>query len=135
MKRTVAWLLVRLEHMPPSTAVVAATNQPSMLDRATRRRFQIRLELEGPDMTKLAEHLESRRRRAPSLRLDPAAAADTLDGTSYAEAAEFCDDLERQQLLHPGQDAADLFERRLARWVAGRRKHPQRTPLELAEGA
>lgn len=33
MKRTVASLLVRLEHMPPSTVVVAATNQPSMLDR------------------------------------------------------------------------------------------------------
>ena len=133
MKRTVASLLVQLERMPPSTVVVAATNHRSMLDRATWRRFQITLDLEGPDRTKLAEYLESRRRRAPRLRLDPAAAAETLDGASYAEAAEFCDDLERQQLLHPGHDAADLFERRLARWAAGRRKHPQRTALERAE--
>ena len=125
MKRTAASLLVQLERMPASTVIVAATNHPGMLDRATWRRFQITLELEGPDRAKLTEFFESRQRRSPGLRLDPGAAAATLDGASYADAATLCDDVERQQVLHPEQDPDDLFRRRLARWAAARRNHPQ----------
>ena len=125
MKRTAASLLVQLERMPASTVIVAATNHPGMLDRATWRRFQITLELEGPDRAKLTEFFESRRQRSPGLRLDPGAAAATLDGASYADAATLCDDVERQQVLHPEQDPDDLFRRRLARWAAARRNHPQ----------
>ncbi len=126
MKRIVASLLVHLEHLPPSTVIVAATNHPEMLDRATWRRFQITLELEGPDRAKLTEFFESRQRRSPRLRLDPGAAAATLDGASYADAARLCDDVERQQVLHPEQEPDDLFRRRLARWATANGNYPRR---------
>ena len=121
VKRVAASLLVHLERLPPSTIVVAATNHPGMLDRAAWRRFQIRLQLEAPNRTELAEYFESRCRRSPRLRVDAPAAAEALEGTSYAEAAEFCDDVERQQVLRPEQDPESLFKERLARWAAGRR--------------
>ena len=121
IKRTVASLLVNLERLPPSTVVVAATNHPGMLDRATWRRFQIRLDLEGPDRRKLTEYFESRCRKSPRLRLDAATAAQTLEGVNYAEAAEFCDDIERQRVLRPDQDPESLFQQRLNRWITERR--------------
>ena len=126
MKRIVASLLVHLEHLPPSTVIVAATNHPAMLDRATWRRFQITLELGTPGRKKLTDYFESRRRKAPRLLLDASAAAETLEGASYAEAAEFCDDVERQQVLRPEQGPEELFRQRLARSAASRANHPQR---------
>jgi len=126
MKRIVASLLVHLEHLPPSTVIVAATNHPAMLDRATWRRFQITLELGTPGRKELTDYFESRRRKAPRLLLDASAAAETLEGASYAEAAEFCDDVERQQVLRPKQGPEELFRQRLARWAASRANHPQR---------
>ena len=135
MKRVVASLLVQLERMPPSTVIVAATNHPGMLDRATWRRFQIRLELEAPDRKALTEYFESRCRKSPRLRLDASSAARTLEGASYAEAAEFCDDVERHGVLCPERDPAELFRQRLARWTAGRGNHPQHSSSGPAEHA
>ena len=43
MKRVVAGLLQQLDATPPRTVVVAATNHPDMLDRATWRRIDTRL--------------------------------------------------------------------------------------------
>lgn len=88
-----------------------------MLDRAAWRRFQIRLELKRPSRNELARYFERRGEKAPHLRLDATRTAETLQGTSYAEAAEFCGDVERQQVLHPDQDPASLFRRRLALWT------------------
>ncbi len=123
IKRIVASLLVHLERIPPSTVMIAATNHPGMLDRATWRRFQIRLELEAPGRDGLAAYI--RARRPPNLRLDACAVAATLDGASYAEAAEFCEDVERRLVLYPEQEPHEMLRERLARWTAGRRNHPQ----------
>jgi len=135
IKRVVASLLVHLERLPPSTIIVAATNHPGMLDRATWRRFQIRLELAAPDHVALTKYFLSRCRGSPRLRLDAAAAARTLEGASYAEAAEFCDDVERRRVLCPEQEPDDLFRQRLGRWTAARGTHPQNLPSDPAEHA
>ena len=135
IKRVVASLLVHLERMPPSTVVIAATNHPGMLDRATWRRFQIRLELEAPDRMALTRYFLSRCRESPRLRLDAAVAARTLEGASYAEAAEFCDDVERRRTLCPEQDPNELFRQRIDRWAAARGGHPQHSPSGPAEHA
>ena len=116
MKRVVASLLVQLERMPPSTTVVvAATNHPGMLDRATWRRFQIRLELETPERRALTRYLLARCRESPRMKLDARVAADALEGASYAEAAEFCDDVERRRVLCSEQNPDELFQQRLKR--------------------
>ena len=117
LKRVVASMLLQMDQAPPGTVIAAATNHPEMLDRAAWRRFQIRLELERPSRNALARYFEERCRKAPHLRLDPSTTADALHGTSYAEAAEFFDDIERQQVLHPDQDPASLFRRRLDLWT------------------
>ena len=117
LKRVVASMLLQMDQAPSVTVIAAATNHPEMLDRAAWRRFQIRLELERPSRNELARYFKARGEKAPHLRLDASKTADTLQGTSYAEAAEFCDDVERQQVLHPDQDPASLFQRRLALWT------------------
>lgn len=114
MKRVVASMLLQMNQTPAGTVIAAATNHPEMLDRATWRRFQIKLELERPSTNELAQYFEARCRKAPHLRLDASTTADALAGTSYAEAAEFCDDVARQQVLHPDDDPASLFRQRLA---------------------
>lgn len=126
VKRVVASLLVHLERMPASTVVVAATNHPGMLDRATWRRFQIRLELAAPDRVALTRYFESRYPETPRLRLEAAAAAMTLKEASYAEAAELCDDVERRRVLFPDEDPDRLFRYQLARWLI--RRGPARQP-------
>ena len=117
VKRVVASMLLQMDQTPPRTVIAGATNHPEMLDRAAWRRFQIRLKLERPNRNELARYFEARGEKAPHLRLDASKTADTLQGTSYAEAAEFCDNVERQQVLHPDQDPASLFQRRLALWT------------------
>ena len=117
LKRVVASMLLQMDQTPPGTVIAGATNHPEMLDRAAWRRFQIKLELERPNRNELARYFERRGEKAPHLRLDAATTSETLQGTSYAEAAEFCDDVERQQVLHPDQDPASLFRRRLALWT------------------
>ncbi len=68
IKRIVASLLIHLERMPPSTVILAATNHPGMFDRATWRRFQIRLELGAPDRVALSRYLMSRQPEIPGNR-------------------------------------------------------------------
>ena len=82
LKRVVASMLLRMDQAPPGTVIAAATNHPEMLDRAARRRFQIRLELKRPSRNELARYFEARCEKAPHLRLDASTTAETLQGTS-----------------------------------------------------
>ncbi|MCY4122792.1 MAG: hypothetical protein OXG72_17935 [Acidobacteria bacterium] len=143
-----ASLLVHLERMPASTVIMAATNHPGMLDRATWRRSQIRLKLAAPKrealteyfesrcpetpglrLEALTEYFESRCPETPRLRLEAAAAAMTLEEASYAEAAEFCNNVERRRVLFPDEDPNRVFRHQLARWMTQRAttRHAPRT--------
>ena len=48
IKRVVTTLLLQLDDLPSYCVLVAATNHPELLDRATWRRFEIKLELDHP---------------------------------------------------------------------------------------
>lgn len=126
MKRVVASLLVHLERMAASTVVVAATNHPGMLDRATWRRFQIRLELEAPDRAALNRYLASRHPGIPGRQIEGTAIGMQLEKASYADAAEFCDDIDRRLVLFPDQDPNRMFRNRHVRWML--RHGPAQTP-------
>ncbi|MYD84706.1 MAG: AAA family ATPase, partial [Acidobacteria bacterium] len=131
MKRVVASLLVHLERMPASTVVVAATNHPGMLDRATWRRFQIRLELEAPNKGNLVAYL-SRNRNSPHLWRNSPTIAEVLSGASYAETAEFCNDIQRRLVLYPEQDPTEVVKQALDRWTTGRTTRKAVVPITVA---
>ena len=133
IKRVVASLLVHLERMPSSAIIVAATNHPGMLDRATWRRFQIRLDLAAPDRNGLRRYLEHRQPEVPWRDIDGAATAMKTEGASYADAAEFCNDIERRRVLFPDEDPDRMFRSRLARWMTRRSSQRQHSPTHLAE--
>jgi len=49
IKRVVTTLLLQLDALPSYCVLIAATNHPELLDRATWRRFEIKLELDHPN--------------------------------------------------------------------------------------
>ena len=122
MKRISGSLLTSLEQLPPFTVIVAATNHPAMLDRATRRRFDVHLELNPPSEDQVSRYAQARLETS----FGPAAAriagkmADMLQDRSYAEAALACDDLLRRRIIEPTTEAGTLGERRLQLWAEHR---------------
>lgn len=104
IKRVVTSLLMQVDDLPSYTIIAAATNHPELLDRASWRRFQVRLPLPLPDSRALTRYIEafSERFREP-LGLQPAAIARRLGKISYAEAEQFCLDVQRRSVLAIGE--------------------------------
>lgn len=104
IKRVVTSLLMQVDDLPSYTIVAAATNHPELLDRASWRRFQLRLPLPLPDVRGLAEYIETFSKRfSEPLGHSPAAIARRLGKISYAEAEQFCLDVQRRSVLAIGQ--------------------------------
>ena len=60
MKRMAGSLLTSLERLPAFAVIVAATNHPEMLDRATRRRFDAHLQLDPPNGDQVTAYAQAR---------------------------------------------------------------------------
>jgi SpoVK/Ycf46/Vps4 family AAA+-type ATPase len=104
IKRVVTTLLMQVDDLPSYTIIAAATNHPELLDRASWRRFQLRLLLPLPDSHALTRYIETFSRRfSEPVGHTPAAIARRLGGISYAEAEEFCLDVYRRSVLAIGQ--------------------------------
>jgi SpoVK/Ycf46/Vps4 family AAA+-type ATPase len=105
IKRVVTSLLMQVDELPSYTIIAAATNHPELLDRASWRRFQLRLPLPMPTTDALANFIEkfSQRFVGESLGQSPAVIAKRLGRISYAEAEQFCLDLLRRHVLAIGQ--------------------------------
>ena len=104
IKRVVTSLLMQVDDLPSYTIMAAATNHPELLDRASWRRFQVRLPLPLPDSRALTRYIQSfsERFREP-LGHQPAAIARRLGKISYAEAEQFCLDVQRRSVLAIGE--------------------------------
>lgn len=90
LKRIVSSLLLQLDGLLSHTVAVAATNHPEMLDRAARRRFQLKIEMPNPDAALLERWFEAFRRRVGTdLGLEPADLARRFAGASFSDVAEF----------------------------------------------
>lgn len=118
IKRVVSSLLMQVDELPSYAVVVAATNHAELLDRATWRRFQVRLALNSPTRRDLTAYLA---RFADSLDgplgRTPAAIARSLGSVSYAEAEEFCRDVRRRSVLAMGEETlAAIVTQRLKHW-------------------
>ena len=119
IKRVVTSLLMQVDDLPSYTVVVAATNHPELLDRATWRRFQLRLTLNPPSRRALAAYITH---FAQTLDEPMGRSAETiakrLGDISYAEGEEFCRDVLRRQALSMGEDTLkDVVAERLTHWT------------------
>src|SRR5262249_45938855 len=100
IKRVVSSLLLQVDALPSHVVVVTATNHPELLDRAVWRRFQLRLELPLPLEEQICEWLlliEKDLDVQLGSRLGKA--AQLLRGLSFAELADFSNDLRRRIVL------------------------------------
>jgi SpoVK/Ycf46/Vps4 family AAA+-type ATPase len=119
IKRVVTSLLMQMDDLPSYAVIAAATNHPELLDRASWRRFQLRLTLPMPDSRALGRYLDSfsQRLRAP-LGQSAAAIAKKLGPVSYADAEQFCLDVQRRTVLAMGEKAVKtIVVEQLAVWA------------------
>jgi AAA+ superfamily predicted ATPase len=104
IKRVVASLLMQVDDLPSHSVIIAASNHAELLDRATWRRFQIRLTLPPPTARALEEYFTT---VLKSFGEPTGIAAKTivkrLGPLSFAEAEEFTLDVRRQHALGLGQ--------------------------------
>ncbi|MCK5770895.1 ATP-binding protein [Algiphilus sp.] len=104
IKRVVTSLLMQVDDLPSYTIVVGATNHPELLDRASWRRFQLRLSLPMPTRKALAEYIDRFAERFDdTLGYTSSTIAKKLGRISYAEAEQFCLDILRRHVLTLGE--------------------------------
>lgn len=103
IKRVVTTLLLQFDDLPSYCVLVAATNHPELLDRATWRRFRLRLDLGRPTDDQMTEYFAYRLREFDeksgytATRLRSA-----LSPRSFSEAEDFFLDLHRHHALAQG---------------------------------
>jgi len=106
IKRVVTTLLLQLDDLPSYCVLVGATNHPELLDRATWRRFELRLELGRPGPKQLvaffSDHL-SRLGGQPGYTAKRRCEAVSPD--SFSEAEAFFIDVQRRLALSQGTRA------------------------------
>lgn len=103
IKRVVTTLLLQLDDLPSYCVLVGATNHPELLDRATWRRFEIKLELQRPSDEQMIEYFSIRMKEFDdnfgftAKRLKTA-----ISPKNYSEAEDFFMDVHRRLALAQG---------------------------------
>ncbi len=118
VKRVVASLLLQIDALPPHCVVITATNHPELLDRAVWRRFQLRLELPAPTRDQRVEFF-NRWIEASGLTvgLSPRTLANKVQGNSFSELEDFCQDVRRRMILKGLEsDPRPILEERIGLW-------------------
>lgn len=128
IKRVVSSLLMQIDNLPSNVVVIAATNHPELLDRASWRRFQVRMVLPLPTPSALASWFTGFSKRMQiQFGYSPAALAKSLSGSSFAEAEEFGLSIVRQWVLEqPNANMKSIVARALRRWRGSTRTPPKK---------
>ena len=104
IKRVVTTLLLQLDDLPSYCVFVAATNHPELLDRATWRRFEVRLKLDHPSDKQMIAYFAYRLREFND---KPGYTAKRLYSVvapkSFSDAEDFFLDLHRRYALAQGR--------------------------------
>ena len=118
IKRVVTTLLLQLDDLPSYCVLVGATNHPELLDRATWRRFELKLELGRPDDDQMTSYLSDRLKEFDETpgytgkRLRQA-----IKPTSYSEAENFFLDVRRRHILSQGTASLrSIIDDRVRAW-------------------
>lgn len=120
IKRVVSSLLLQIDELPSYTVVVTATNHPELLDRAVWRRFQLRISLPNPTRASLESYFERFFKRfSEDSGYTSATLAKYLAGVSFAEAEDFCLNVQRRYILSMGATPLkDILASRVKYWKA-----------------
>lgn len=106
IKRVVTTLLMQIDDLPSYCVVVGATNHPELLDRATWRRFELRLNLAQPSDTQMISYFTDQLKKIPG---SPGYTAKRLFSEvkpkNFSEAENFFLDVQRRIALSRGEIA------------------------------
>lgn len=107
IKRVITTLLLQIDDLPPYCVLIGATNHPELLDRATWRRFEIRLNLDTPSPKQLIKYFND---QLGILEGQPGYTAkrlwESVNPVSFSEAEAFFLDVRRRIAL--AQDTREL---------------------------
>ena len=120
IKRVVSTLLLQLDDLPSYCVLVAATNHPELLDRATWRRFEIKLELGKPSDEQMTDYFSLKMKEFKNnsgftaKRLRAAIAP-----KNFSEAEDFFMDIHRRFALAQGNVTfRTLVKDRVSAWTS-----------------
>ena len=99
MRRVLNSFLLMLEEDRSNSLIVAATNQPAILDPALFRRFDDVLEYNLPAASQIAELLEARLGRVADAGTQWADLAEEADGLSYADISHVSNEVLKSALI------------------------------------
>lgn len=104
IKRVVSSLLMLIDNLPPHVVLVAATNHPEILDSASWRRFQTRIELQKPSLHEIENYLAKYINSAKvEWNISIRSLAAKLNQKSYSEIKDFCEGVMRRFVLSSGE--------------------------------
>ena len=118
IKRVVTTLLLQMDDLPSYCVIVGATNHPELLDRATWRRFELKLALNKPSPDAMSEYLSDQLKRFDET---PGYTAKRLFSaitpSSFSEAEDFFLDVRRRWALAMGQiSLRSIIDDRVRAW-------------------
>ena len=100
IKRVVNSLLLEIDSLPSYVVLIAATNHPELLDRATWRRFQIKTVLAAPTSAQIADWFDLIVRRFPEFSASGSNQLSAkLVGNSFSELEDMVQDVMRRRVL------------------------------------
>lgn len=104
IKRVVTTLLLQLDDLPSYCVLVGATNHPELLDRATWRRFELRLKLDRPSSEKMISYFSDQiKELGGQAGYTAKRLYDAIKPASYSEAEGFFLDVKRRVVLAQGE--------------------------------
>lgn len=104
IKRVVTTLLLQLDDLPSYCVLVGATNHPELLDRATWRRFQLRLNIGKPTDSQMTSFFADQLKQLPGTNGYTAKRLlSEVKPQNFSEAENFFLDIRRRIALNQGE--------------------------------
>lgn len=137
IKRVVTTLLLQFDDLPSYCVLIGATNHPELLDRATWRRFEIRLDLARPTDDQMTEYFAHQLKEFPeksgytAKRLRA-----TVSPQNFSEAEDFFLDIRRHVALEQGRVTfRTLVKDRVNAWLSRHKGYNSNDrPINLTSG-
>ena len=130
IKRVVTTLLLQLDDLPSYCVMIGATNHPELLDRATWRRFQLRLNLARPSDDDMSAYCAKQLHRlSPTTGYTGKRLSAAIQPNSFSEAEDFFLDVRRRAVLAQGSvSLRAIIDDRVSAWT-------ERSPAESIDHA